>query len=360
MNVYIIVFIVTFLLSYFLPAKNDKELKRKLVIMFIPLFLFGAFRVNMGNDYQGYEDYFYEFHDGMGFVFNENSHAEIGYQFLCYIMPSFRSILVLNSFLLCLAFALFIYRNVPKQYIWVAVLIIFLNVDKNIYGSLVGIRNGFAVTTFLLGSVFIQERRLIPFAIVTTLAMAFHTSAIFFLPLAYLIGRRTEITKNEIIIWIVVLAVLGSMDSVGLLNTFTPFLMAYFDRYELYINEFTGHKGILMLATTLVLFYLLFTLFYNNRKILTPNQNSLIRLGLLYVASLFMGTISMRAGFFYNLFFVGTVVALLPFSSERNNMSRILCLVAIVMSAYSMYLWMNAGHVTGNPLYTEYHSIFDL
>lgn len=358
MNVYISVFIVTFLLSYFLPAKNDKEYKWKLVIMFIPLLLFGALRVDMGNDYQSYVEYFEEFHREGNFSFDEDSHAEIGYQLLCYIMPSHRSIIVLNTFLLCLAFALFIYRNVPRQYIWVAILLIFFNVDKNIYGSMVGMRSGFAVITFLLGSVFIQERRWFLFLLVTLLAMSFHTSAVFFLPLAYLVGRRSEITKLEIIIWIVLLAVLGTMSSVGLLNSATPFLMAYFDRYELYINEFTGHKGFLMILTTLILFYLLFILFYLNRKKLTQNQNSLIRLGILYVASLYMGTISMRAGYFYNLFFIGSVVTFLPMWGEKK-LSRLLCVVAVVMSAYSMYLWMTAGHVAGNPLYTVYHSFID-
>lgn len=359
MIVYFIVFIVTLLLSYFLPARNDKEFKWKLVIMFIPLFLFGALRVNMGNDYPVYEFYFEEFHGGVKFSFDETSHSEIGYQFLCYIMPSFRSILVLNTFLLCLAFGMFIYRNVPKQYIWVAVLIIFFNVDKNIYGSMVGLRNGFAVITFLLGSVFIQERRWLPFALITVVAMSFHTSAVFFLPVAYIIGRRTEITKMEITIWVIVLAVLGLMSSVGLLNAVTPFLLSNFDRYEAYIEDFSGHKGIMMVITTLILFYLIFTLFYANRKVLTPNQNSLIRLGLLYVASMYMGTISMRAGYFYNVFFAGTVATFLHFGSKQNNLSKILCVVAIIMSMYSMYLWTHAGHVAGNPLYTIYHSILD-
>ncbi len=359
MNVYFIVFFITFLLSYFLPANSDKELKWKLVFVFLPLFIFGALRVDFGNDYENYVGYFEEFHGGNNFSFDEDSHAEIGYQLLCYIMPSHRSIIVLNTFLLCLAFALFIYRNVPKQYIWMAILIIFLNVEKNIYGSMVGMRNGFAVITFLLGSVFIQERRWFLFALITVLSMSFHTSAFFYLPIAYLIGRRTEITKKEITIWMIVLAVLGSMSSVGLLNAVTPFLMSNFDRYELYITEFTGHKGIMMVITTLILFYLIFTLFYANRKVLTPRQNSLIRLGLLYVASMFMGTISMRAGYFYNLFFAGTVATLLPLGLKQNNLSKILCCVAIVMSMYSMYLWMTSGHVAGNPYYTIYHSILD-
>ena len=149
------------------------------------------------------------------------------------------------------------------------------------------------------------------------------------------------------------------MSSVGLLNAVTPFLISNFDRYELYISEFTGHQGIMMVITTVILFYLIFTLFYANRKVLTPNQNSLIRLGLLYVASMFMGALSMRAGYFYNLFFVGTVAVLLSLESKQDDTSKILCFVAIVMSVYSMYLWMTSSHVAGNPLYTVYHSILD-
>lgn len=359
MNIYFLVLVITILLSYFLPSNNNKELKWKLVIMFIPLFLFGAFRVNMGNDYQVYADYFDEFHGRLNFSFDDTAHAEVGYQLLCYLMPSHRSILVLNSLLLCFAYALFIYRNVPKQYIWVAVLIIFLNADKNIYGSMVGLRNGFAVTIFLIGTVFIQERKFLPFMLLTVLAMSFHTSAIFFLPIAYIVGRNSKISRKEILVWVILLLVFGFMSSVGLLNTFTPFLLNYFERYESYIDDFVAHKGVLMIGTTVIIFYLIFLLFYSSRKVFTPNQNSLIRLGLLYVFSLYMGTISMRAGYFYNLFFVGTIATLLSTYGKYKNFAILLCAIAILMSAYSMHLWMNASHVAGNPLYSIYQSIFD-
>ena len=360
MYVYIIVFFLSLLLSLSLPANSDWEWKRKLFWTFLPLFVFGALRVDFGNDYQGYVNYFNEFHTKGPFVFDESSHAEIGFQLLCYLMPTHRSVLVLNSLLLCLAFALFIYHNVPKHYMWVAIVIIFLNVEKNIYGSMVGLRNGFAVTAFLLGSIYIQKRKLIPFALITLISMSFHTSAFFYLPIAYLVGRGKEISKGEIYIWIATLTILGTMSSVGLLNALTPFLMDNFERYEVYIIDFTGHQGILMVTTTIVLFVLIFTLFYENRKILSNEQNSLCRLGLLYVASLFMGTISMRAGYFYNVFFAGTIALLFSLPSKYDTMRKALCVVAIIMSAYSMYLWMHAGHVLNNPLYTVYHSILTI
>lgn len=359
MKVYILVFLLTFLLSYYLPAKSDRALKWKLVLIFIPLFIFGALRVDLGNDYQSYVDYFDEFHSLRKFSFDEESHAEIGYQFLCFIMPSHRSILVLNSFLLCFALALFIYRNVPKQYIWIAILIIFFNVDKNIYGNMVGLRNGFSVTTFLLGSILIQRRKFFPFLLFTVVSVSFHTAAIFYLPLAYLIGRKSEISKTEIIIGASILVVLSSMNSVGLLNAFTPFLLRYFDRYELYIMEFTGHQGFLMVLSTIILLILISILFYNNRERLTPDQNSLCRLGILYIASLLMGAISMRAGYFYNVFFAGMVSVLFSMKGKNAELGQILCALTIAMSAYSMYLWMHAGHVVNNPLYTTYHTIFD-
>ena len=126
-----------------------------------------------------------------------------------------------------------------------------------------------------------------------------------------------------------------------------------------YILEFNNHRGILMIITTIVLFTMICTLCYNNKVRLGPQQLSLCRLGLLYLASLFLGTLSMRAAYFYNVFFTGTVALLFSIKGKYESWGKALCFIAIIMSAYSMYLWMHASHVYNNPLYTVYHSILD-
>ena len=380
MKVYFLVFFITLLLSIVLSDKSDKQWRVKLFWTFLPLCLFGALRVDFGNDYFAYEAMYYEHHNQVSFSFDETAHAEIGFQFLCYIIPSFRMLLILNSGLLCLALGVFVYNNVPRKYLWLAILLIFLNPEKNIYGSLVGMRNGFAVIIFLFSFVFIQRRKLIPFLGMLLLAMSMHTAAVFFMPLAYIIGRNSSFSRNEVTWWLIAgLFILMSSLS-GLMEMLTPFLTEYFDRYERYYEDFgEGHRGFLLTITGIILFVLITSLFINNTKNvskrqsflvrhrillikdntrnMSKRQNSLVRLGMLYVFSMLMGSLSGRAGYFYDMFFIGTVVTLFAINKKTRVSAWVLVLISVAMSFYSLRLWMTNQYVSGNPLYMIYTSI---
>lgn len=356
MAVYYSVFFLTLLLSFFLPAKTDKQWYWKLFWTFLPLFLFGALRVDFGNDYSAYEDIFYENHYEYSFQYNESAHAEYGFQLLCYLMPSYRSILVLNALLLCLALALFCERNVPRDFLWLAVLLIFLNVEKNIYGSLVGIRNGLAVSIFLLSSVFIQRRNIILFTVITVIAILFHSSALFFMPIAFLVGINREINLKEIFIWIVVIVTILLMSVSSMMRFIEPYLVDSYESYTAYLEG--GHRGWLLTTTCIVLVYIVFILFFGNKSTFNKNQNSLIRLGLLYLVTSLLGSMAFRAGYFYNMFFIGTICTMMSTTKKSNSLRIILCALSIVMSAFSFYLWRSAN--IGNPRYDIYQSIWSI
>lgn len=357
MIVYYFVFLITLLFAYFIPAKTDKQWRWKLFWTFLPLFLFGALRVNLGYDYDSYKDYFYEFHTNYSFVYNPESHAEFGYQLLNYIMPSYRSILVLNSFLLCLALAVFCHRNIPREYLWLAVLLIFLNVEKNIYGTLVGVRNGFAVATFLLGSVFIQKRNILAFTGITVLAMSLHSSALFYMPVAYVVGHNTIITKKEILVWIIAVIAILMTSLSSMMYFLEQYLVDDYESYTLYL-EGEGHRGWLLTITGLALFFITFYIFGDNKQSLNSNQNSLVRLGLLYIVTTLFGSMAFRAGYYYDMFFIGTVVTLFTFAKRSNDvMRKALVIISILMSVYSFFLWRTAN--MGSVRYDEYHSILE-
>lgn len=357
MKVFFLVFFVSFLLSLFLPDRTEKQWRWKLVIIFIPLCLFGALRIDFGNDYTIYENYFYEFHSGVNFSFDESSHAEIGYQLLCFLMPSYRSILVLNSILLCLSLALFCYQNVPRKLIWLVVLLIFLNGQKDIYGNLVGLRNGFSVIVFLLGTVLIQKRKLLLFLIFAIISASFHTSAILFLPVAYLVGQNIRFSYTEVIVWAMGILFLLVTSLSGILDLITPFITRYMDRYETYIENFVEHRGLLMTFSSLMIFIFYSLLLMENRECFSEEQNSLCRLGLLYIASNLMGSLSMRAGYFYIVLFIGAVSLLFSKRGKHDAIGYVFVSLVVLTSAYSLYLWMMASHVHNNPLYTVYHSL---
>lgn len=380
MKVYFLVFFITLLLSLVLSDKSDKQWRVKLFWTFLPLCLFGALRVDFGNDYSAYEAMYYEYHNQVSFSFDNTAHSEIGFQFLCYIIPSFRILLILNSILLCLALGVFVYNNVPRKYLWLAILLIFLNPEKNIYGSLVGMRNGFAVIVFLFSFVFIQRRKLIAFLGMLLLAMSMHTSAVFFMPLAYIIGRNGPFSRKEVTWWIIAGLIILMSSLSGLMEMLTPFLTEYFDRYEHYYANFDeGHRGLLLTITGIILFVLIFSLFINNTKnmpirqsslvsyrsslinntirSMSKRQNSLMRLGLLYVFTTLMGSLSSRASYFYDMFFIGTVVTLFANNKKTRVSAWVLVLISIAMSFYSLRLWMTNQYVRGNPLYMIYTSI---
>ena len=148
MNIYWLVAILTLLLNRMLPSKTNKEYLINLLVSFLPLFIYGAIRVNYGNDYSSYEYFFEKFHVSGAFVGDSDEHAEVGFQYLCYIMPSFRSMLVLSAGLLYSSWVLFLYKNISAKWVWLAIILIFLMPEKNVFGVLEGIRNGMGISGF--------------------------------------------------------------------------------------------------------------------------------------------------------------------------------------------------------------------
>ncbi len=342
MKAYYLVFFLTLMFSLFIEAKTDKQWRWKLFWTFLPLFIYAAIRVDYGNDYISYSDFFDTFHNSS--YFDTDSHAELGYQLLNKIMPSFRSILVLNAFLLSLAFGVFCYHNIPRQYLWLAVILIFLNPEKNIFGNLVGIRNGLVVTSFLLGYVFIQKRQIIPFIILTIGLMTIHTSAVFFLPIAYLVGYNKPFSQKEIYLWSALIFGLFFFS----LTTIADYLGVILqdelvERYEEYLVDVEFRRGALITIVNSISVVLFLKYFLNRGHSLSPENNSLLRLGILYSVMFFLGSFSTRASYFYDLFYIGSVVLVYSDKRASQNLRIAVVALAIVTSLYSMfYVWMGS------------------
>ncbi len=354
MKAYYLVSFISLIIQWILPSKTDNGYRWRLFFTFLPLFIFGAIRVDFGLDYESYEKIYYSLHGYSQFEYNDNYSVEVGYQWLNHIMPSFRWILVLNAFLLSFALGLFCYHNVPKNYLFLAIILIFLNPEKNIFGSLVGIRNGLVVTSFLIGFVLVQKRKLVPFILLTILLTTIHRSALLFMPIAYLVAWNKPLSKAEIYIWVFGILALLLLGASGIADVLDYILSnPYLDRYEGYVKR-GKTSGFLMVSSSLLLLYAFMTILYNSKDFLTKKENSTIRMGMLYLASNLMGSLAGRASYFYDMFFI--VSSVLVFANKRiNQMVRLaVVLFAIAMSAYSMfYVWLgNMGNV-----YKIYHSL---
>lgn len=357
MNIYWFVAVLTLFLHKLLPCKTDKEYLYNLIISFIPLFIYAAIRVNYGNDYPAYEFFFDTFHVSGDFIPDRDSHSEVGYQFLCYIMPSFRSILVLNGFILALAMAYFIYKNIPSQYAWLAICLLFLMPEKNIFGSLVGMRNGFVVTSFLLTYIFVQQRKYYIVLPIAFILSTIHTSAIAYIPLAYLVARNTPVTIKEIYIWIGTGIVMLLISTTALARFMMPFVSLISDNYEEQLMEMNDvSRGIINYAANMIMMASFLYFAYIRDADLSPYQKSLLRMAALYCVSGCLGSLSGRMTYYFAMYYIGGVVTMYSFPYKNKDLKNIMLAFVTLIACYAtFYVWMGAPWWN----HSVYHSLLD-
>ena len=353
MRVYFIVYLLTLLLSYLIPVHNQKDYLRKLIIVFIPLFLFGALREGF-SDLDTYEGIYNEIHSLSSFYFDENAHSEIGYQWLCYIMPSFRALLVFTAALMCAAYIVFFYKNVPPKGLALAITMLFITGHLSIYFVLSSMRNGIVMSLFILCFSFWQDRRIIPAALATLAAMTIHTSVVFALPLAYFVGRNTPFTQKELYIWIGVIAFFIISSTTSLINLIAPFINNYFDRYDSVLEvgmESADTFHPLAFIGSVLLFGLLVSI-TKKRFCFLKSDISILRVAMLFSISLVMTALNARMSQYYSPFIVAaTAIIFARFPSSDLKQTYIAYVFAYV--GYFFFLWIMSRWW----IYGVYHSV---
>lgn len=353
MLVYFGVYLLTLLLCKVISAKDQKEYLKKLIIVFVPLFLFGALREGF-SDQLTYEGIYNASHDVSSFFFEEDAHSEIGYQFLCYIMPSFRALLVFTSALMCAAFIVFFYKNIPPKGLMVAITMLFLTGNLSIYFMLSTMRNGIAMSMFLICFSFWQDRRIIPAALATLAAMTIHTSVVFALPLAFFVGRNTPFTQKELYIWIGVIAFFIISSTTSLINLIAPFINNYFDRYDSVLEvgmESADTFHPLAFIGSVILFGLLMSI-TKRRSYFLKSDISILRVAMLFSISLVMTALNARMSQYYSPFIVAaTAIIFARFPSSELKQTYIAYVFAYV--GYFFFLWIMSRWW----IYGVYHSV---
>lgn len=359
MPVYYTVFIITFLLCILVPAKTDKEYKRKLIIVFLPLFLFGALRVDFGLDYAAYEEEYNAAH-GLGYTDN-TLHHEIGYQLLEIIMPSWRSMLILISFMLCFSIGFLFYKSLDKNNLILAICVMFIAGNFAFYTPLVTMRNGLANAILLLSIPLIRDRRIVIVAIIAFLGSYIHTSLIFFMPLAYLVANNKPISTKEIIIWVGCFGVFVVFGSSSIVRYFSGYLLAYFDRYEPIVETIStgrGYANLLVGVANLVIVGIILYTVYQNRNRMSAVENCVSRIALLYLLSPFIGLFGgARWQTYFIPFFVVCIANMYSYTWKSKALKIGFYILIFAYFSYSFfYVWQ-----WNNPyfVFQTYHSIFD-
>lgn len=359
MKIYFILMFVTLILQFVLPAKNKKGYLRKCLLSFIPFFIYAAIRVNFGPDYASYEQFFDYMHNSSIKNYDtSNEHIEIGFAFLNTIIPSFRSLLVLDSLLVASTFVFVFYKYIPPKYGWLGIALLFLTGNNSIFFELVAMRNGIVVCMLMLSLPLIINRdwkKLVP---VTALAWTIHSSAALFFPLAYIVSNSNPINKKRVWLWIGVLLVFLLSSTSGIIDQITPIVLIVNDDYEGVLNAISdvGGTGVIASIFSLILSFLILYGHYHDRDKFSKSENVIICISLLFALSYLLGPLNTRVSQYFVLPFVMAVTIFFNKSSQTIYKFALIALTLIYVTYSFYFVW-----VLNNPyfVYQQYHSLWD-
>ncbi|GIM28308.1 hypothetical protein CPJCM30710_09740 [Clostridium polyendosporum] len=158
------------------------------------LFFVAGFRYNTGYDYDSYKDIFNRVNSSTLF----NMGIEFGFTTLCYILKLLGLGFEVLIFIIALVSLVFKYKSIKQYSIYPFISLIIYFSANFIIQDFGQIRQGLAIAFSLYSIRYIKERRLVSYLILMAFAIAFHYSAVIFLPF-YFIGN-VELSNRKLII----------------------------------------------------------------------------------------------------------------------------------------------------------------
>lgn len=338
------------MLIQLIPAKTERAQFWKIVLTFLPLFLFGALRVDFGYDYDAYE---YDYNSCKSYGIDQFGQSEIGYQLLNILCPSFRFLIVIQSLLVCIAYAVFFHRYIPPEKRILALFMFFLSGQYTVFFMFSGIRNAIAISLMILAIPLVENRKLICYIFLTILAAMFHTSALMVFPIVYLVGNKSKMTNKEFTIWIIAMIVLTVIPLDYFFGYFSQFIDLYFDRYNSYLSsmeEFGLDRTLLVLSSTSLLSLGLLIVARHSSE---EKVRLLVRLSLIGLYANYLGSINMRISNYMQFFIVIGWTFLISNGAIKWRYLYA-CLVFLYLGYAFFYVFM------GSPtfIYDKYISVF--
>jgi hypothetical protein len=250
----IIILFFTIITSY-----TEKD-KYGLFFSFVLIFLFLGFRFNYGNDYTGYHLIYNKINGFVGSTLDSHDRFEIGWIILNRIFKpfGFYSMVFCLAFFNCIAYYLFIKKFVAKKYYWFATLIYYFN-SYFFLIQLSAMRQCLAILLFIFSLDFLTRKKYLISGALILLAISFHYSALFLVPviiLAYAFTFKLKFIHIVIVETIYILFfVLGAIFKPLLLSIST---YLFGDKYSYYLGFGTSPGLINILIYSILLLIILY------------------------------------------------------------------------------------------------------
>ena len=188
-----------------LLSLGERKRREWLLISCCLLFAFAALRWQYGNDYENYRQVFQSLVAG-----EPSPYRELGFGLLMKLCPSFFSFQALTSLILVGTAWAITTCWAPRGYGWVGFSLFVLNPYLFLM-NLSAIRQSIALCLFVAAVALGLKRKFLGFCLCIGLAGCFHTSALFLLPVYFLLGKR-DAKQGEICLLLLGLALLLAVD----------------------------------------------------------------------------------------------------------------------------------------------------
>ena len=360
MKVYFLICIIKFF-AQFIKANDDKQYLSRTIISFIPLFLFMALRKDYGMDDSAYHEY-YNLVQQSNNIFDVNDHMGVGYAIFNKIMPSYQLLIAVISALVVWSYIYVIYKYVPRNYSWLAVLLILGAPSLTVFFSISALRNAIAAALAILSTPLIVKRKWWWVIAIGALAMTFHQSAFVIFSACYLVGNNKPMNKKMMIAWGAVLALFGLGSLSTLAEKALPIVGIFMNDYVYQaegLAEMADERGITGTLAGLAFGggILVYLLLMGNDKWLTKSMSAELgsekyKFALLFSASFTLGMLGGRMVQYWIYFFAVAVTCMVAY--WKNPVYKIGYLLLVLFYYRITYTtWVNSLYFPFN----EYTSI---
>ena len=195
---YYLMLLIILICAYHFKENMPKQQKKViLTISLLPMFCLLAFKAeSIGTDTANYINMFKD--SGAYLKIDQESRIELGYQYLVLFLNKYfgahQFLFIFSAFFICFSLYKFIIRTATNY----ALALFFFTTLGFFQFSISGIRQALAIAISLFAFKYIQERKLIKYTTIVALATLFHKSALFCLPIYWIMNMKTS-TKNMII-----------------------------------------------------------------------------------------------------------------------------------------------------------------
>ncbi len=323
-------------------------------ITFFLIYLFLALRFNFGNDYEWYQ---ISFDSISGLTISDFLNTllpyEPGYVILNWIFRD-AGFFLMTAFLAifnCIIYYKFISKHLPRNLYWLAIIIYIFQPSFLLLQSS-AMRQSISIMLFIFSTQFIQKREFIKYLICIILAILFHYTAFFLLPIYFFFYKNDKLSDFSKVLFFIIYISLFLLSS-SISPYFKILVGVFSEKYEYYQNAAVTNSGLGFLYYS---FLFILTLYFEKSQ--SDENRLLFKISIISFLIIPLALIIDMTGRIGMYFSPATIVVFpLIFKEIKNKYGKFLfASVLILLTLFQFFQFMFSDNYM--PYFFHYKTIF--